>query len=137
MCFTPHIDYEVRPMKKFIQLSAAVVLVAALASCGTAAPATTSGGSPSASATAAQAERAVPDVTGMTYKEAYEALVKDDFFAQVVDETGATWTTGNPWDDVKVASTDPQAGTMTDVSHVKVTLQLTQAEYGSQTKAAK
>lgn len=124
-------------MKKLIQLSVSAILVAGLAACGTTAPANTSSESPSATATTAQAERAVPDVVGMTYKEAYETLVKDDFFAQLVDKTGATWITGSPWDDVKVSSTDPKAGTMTGESYVNVALEPTQEEYAAQTKAAK
>ena len=124
-------------MKKLIQLSVTAILVAGLAACGTTAPANTPGESPSASTSTAQEERAVPDVVGMTYKEAYETLVKDDFFAQLVDKTGATWITGSPWDDVKVASTDPAAGTMTGESYVNVALELTQEQYAAQTKAAK
>ncbi|MGO2540379.1 MAG: PASTA domain-containing protein [Specibacter sp.] len=123
-------------MKKFIQLSVAAILVAGLASCGTGAPVAAPSESPSTSAAAAQEQRAVPDVVGMTYKEAYEALVKDDFFAQLVDKTGATWVEGSPWADAKVGSTDPAAGTVTDVSYVNVALDLTQEEYAKQVKAA-
>lgn len=123
-------------MKKFIQLSVAAILVAGLAACGTDAPANTPSESASSPAATTQEERAVPDVVGMTYKEAYETLVKDDFFAQLVDKTGATWVEGSPWADVKVGSMDPAAGTMTDVSYVNVALELTQEEYAAQTKAA-
>lgn len=128
---------EVRPMKKLIQLSVTAILVAGLAACGTTAPANTTSESTSASASPAQEQRAVPDVVGMTYKEAYETLVKDDFFAQLVDKTGTTWITGSPWDDVKVASTDPKAGTMTGESYVNVALELTQEEYAAKTGATK
>ncbi|WP_157875105.1 PASTA domain-containing protein [Arthrobacter sp. PAMC 25486] len=123
-------------MKKFIQFSVAALLVAGLAACGTDAPATSPSESPSVTATTTQEQRAVPDVVGMTYKEAYETLVKDDFFAQLVDKTGATWVEGSPWADAKVASTDPAAGTMTDESYVNVALEPTQEEYAAQTKAA-
>lgn len=123
-------------MKKFIQFSAAAILVAGLAACGTDAPGTAPSASPSTSTASTQEQRAVPNVVGMTYKEAYETLVKDDFFAQLVDETGATWVEGSPWADVKVASTDPEAGTMTDASYVNVALELTQAEYAELTKTA-
>lgn len=131
------VNKKVRLMKKFIQLSITAIVVAGLAACGTTAPANTSSEAPSSAAITAQAERAVPDVVGMTYKEAYETLVKDDFFAQLVDKTGASWTTGSPWDDVKVASTVPKAGTMTGESYVKVALELTQEEYAVQSEAAK
>ncbi|WP_425861133.1 hypothetical protein [Arthrobacter sp. TWP1-1] len=124
-------------MKKFIQLSVAAILIAGLAACGTDAPSTTPSESASTTAAATQEKRAVPDVVGMTYKEAYETLVKDDFFAQLVDKTGATWVEGSPWADAKVGSMDPAAGTMTDVSYVNVALELTQEEYAAQTKAAK
>lgn len=73
----------------------------------------------------------------MTYQEAYETLVKDDFFAQLVDKSGATWVEGSPWADAKVGSTDPAAGTVTDVSYVNVALELTQEEYAKQAEAAK
>lgn len=132
--------YEVRPMKKFITLSAAALLLAGLAGCGSAAStpgSSDSSSSSSSSSSSAQAERAVPDVVGMTYKEAYGVLVKDEFYAQLVDPQGATWLTGNPWDDVKVASTDPVAGTMTDVSYINVALDLTQDEYAAETKTEK
>jgi len=124
-------------MKKIIQLSAAAILVATLAACGTNAPAATSSGTPSETTAATQAKRAVPNVVGMTYQEAYETLVKENFFAQLVDKTGARWIEGNPWADAKVASTDPAAGTMTDASYVKVALTVTQEEYAKQVKAAK
>lgn len=123
-------------MKKIIQLSVAAILVAGLASCGTGAPVAAPNESSSTSAAATQEQRAVPDVVGMTYKEAYEALVKDEFFAQLVDKSGATWVEGSPWADAKVGSTDPAAGTVTDVSYVNVALELTQEEYAKQVKAA-
>lgn len=123
-------------MKKIIQFSVAAVLVAGLAACGTTAPATAPSESPDTSAAATQEQRAVPDVVGMTYQEAYGTLVKDDFFAQLVDKTGATWVEGSPWADAKVGATDPAAGTMTDVSYVDVALELTQEQYAAQTKAA-
>ena len=126
-----------RPMKKLVHMSVAAILVAGLAGCGTAATATNPSESSSASPTATQEKRAVPNVVGMTYQRAYETLVKDDFFAQLVDETGATWVEGSPWADAKVGSTDPAAGTMTDTSYVNVALELTQEEYAAQTKAAK
>lgn len=124
-------------MKKFLKFSVAAILLAGLAGCGTASTATSSNDAPSASTTATQEKRAVPNVVGMSYKEAYETLVKDDFFAQLVDKTGATWIEGSPWADAKVGSTDPAAGTMTDTSYVNVALELTQEEYAAQTKAAK
>ncbi|WP_181034175.1 PASTA domain-containing protein [Arthrobacter sp. GMC3] len=124
-------------MKKFIQFSVAAVLIAGLSACGTSAPSAAPSNEASASPTATQAKRAVPDVVGMTYKEAYNTLVKGDFFAQPVDETGAKWVQGNPWDDVKVVSTDPAAGTMTDTSYVNVTFNMTQAAYADLSKAAK
>jgi len=125
-------------MKKFIQFSVAAVLVAGLAACGTGGPGAAPSETPSATSSApAQAERAVPDVAGMTYSEAYNALVGEDFFAKLVDETGAEWTTGNPWADVTVKSTDPAAGTMSDASYINVTLTVTQDEYAKQTQAAK
>lgn len=113
------------------------MLMAGLAGCGTDVPGAAPSESASPSAASTQEQRAVPNVVGMTYKEAYETLVKDDFFAQLVDETGATWVEGSPWADVKVASTDPAAGTMTDLSYVNVALELTQAEYAELTKTAK
>ncbi|SEE42275.1 PASTA domain-containing protein [Arthrobacter alpinus] len=124
-------------MKKFIQFSVLAMVVAGLAACSTNVPTTIPDAAPSASATSTASKRPVPDVVGLSYKEAYETLVKDDFYAQLVDETGSTWTTGSPWNDVKVASTDPAAGTITDVSYVNVQLEITQAEYAEQTKAAK
>ena len=126
-------------MKKLIHLSVAAILVAGLAGCGSATNGTetTPSESQSASSTTTQEQRAVPNVVGMTYQEAYETLVKDDFFAQLVDKTGATWIEGSPWADAKVGSTDPAAGTMTDSSYVNVALELTQEEYAAQTKAAK
>jgi len=124
-------------MKKLIQFSVAAMLVAGLAACGTTTPGATPSETPSSASSPAAAQRAVPNVVGMTYKEAYETLVKEDFFAQPVDKAGAKWTTGNPWADVKVASTDPAAGTMTDVSYVNVALEPTQDEYAAQAKAAK
>lgn len=123
-------------MKKLIQLSVAALLLAGLASCGTDAPSATPSESSGTSSGATQSERAVPDVVGMSYKDAYETLVKDDFFAQLVDQKGDTWVTGSPWADAKVASTDPAAGTMTGVSYVNVALELTQDEYAAQAEAA-
>lgn len=124
-------------MKKFIQFSAALVLVAGLAACGTGGPGASPSETPSSTAAAAQEERAVPDVAGMTYSEAYNALVGEDFFAKLVDEKGVEWTTGNPWADVTVKSTDPAAGTMSSASYVNVTLTVTQDEYAKQTESAK
>ncbi|ALV45092.1 hypothetical protein MB46_05820 [Arthrobacter alpinus] len=124
-------------MKKFIQFSVLAMVVAGLAACSTNVPTTIPGAAPGASATSTASKRPVPDVAGLSYKEAYETLVKDDFYAQLVDKTGSTWTTGSPWNDVKVASTDPAAGTITDVSYVNVQLEISQAEYAEQTKAAK
>lgn len=122
-------------MKKLISLSFAAILLAGLSACGTDS-ATTPRSAPSATAAAAQEERAVPDVVGMTYSEAYNALVGEDFFAKLVDESGAEWTTGNPWADVTVKSTDPSAGTMSADSYINVTLTVTQAEYAKQSEAA-
>ncbi|MHA7178004.1 hypothetical protein ACX80D_15265 [Arthrobacter sp. Sr24] len=124
-------------MKKLVHLSVAAILVASLAGCGSAAGTSSPSESASSSSAATQEKRAVPNVVGMTYQEAYETLVKDDFFAQLVDKTGATWIEGSPWADAKVGSTDPAAGTMTDSSYVNVALDLTQEEYAAQTKAAK
>lgn len=124
-------------MKKLVHLSVAAILVAGLAGCGSAAATSSPSESASSSSAATQEQRAVPNVVGMTYQEAYETLVKDDFFAQLVDKTGATWVEGSPWADATVGSTDPAAGTMTDSSYVNVALELTQEEYAAQTKAAK
>lgn len=124
-------------MKKFIQFSVALVLVAGLAACGTGAPGASPSETPSSTAAAAQEERAVPDVAGMSYSEAYNALVGEDFFAKLVDEKGVEWTTGNPWADVTVKSTDPAAGTMSSASYVNVTLTVTQDDYAKQTESAK
>ena len=124
-------------MKKFIQFSVAVVLVAGLAACGTDGSGTSSSETPSTTAAAAPEQRAVPDVVGMTYSEAYNALVGEDFFAKLVDESGAEWTTGNPWADVTVKATDPAAGTMSSASYINVTLTVTQDEYAKQTESAK
>ncbi|WP_449372635.1 PASTA domain-containing protein [Arthrobacter psychrolactophilus] len=123
-------------MKKFIQLSLAALLIAGLSACGSTAPATSSSDTASVSAAATQEKRAVPDVVGMSYKEAYETLVKDDFFAQLKDENGENWTEGSPWADVTIATMDPAAGTMTDESYVDLTLTVTQDEYAKSTKAA-
>lgn len=120
-------------MKKIIQFSAAALLVAGLSACsGTAAPQE----SPAASSPAAQEERAVPNVVGMSYREAYESLLKDDFFAQLVDETGAPWLTGSPWEDLKIAATDPAAGTMSSDSFINVVPEKTQEEYAATLKTA-
>lgn len=123
-------------MKKLIQLSLAALLIAGLSACGSSAPAATSSDASNTSSAATQEKRAVPDVVGMTYKEAYEALVKDDFFAQLKDSSGATWVTGSPWADAEIATMDPAAGTMTDESYVDLTLTVTQEEYAKLTKAA-
>lgn len=123
-------------MKKFIQLSLAALLIAGLSACGSTAPATRSSDTASVSATAAQEKRAVPDVVGMTYKEAYETLVKDDFFAQLKDDNGDNWIAGSPWADVEIATMNPAAGTMTDESYVDLTLTVTQDEYTQLSKAA-
>lgn len=123
-------------MKKFIQLSLAALLIAGLSACGSTAPASSSSETASVSAAATQEKRAVPDVVGMTYKEAYETLVKDDFFAQLKDENGENWIVGSPWADVEIATMDPAAGTMTDESYVDLTLTVTQDEYAKLTKVA-
>lgn len=124
-------------MKKFIQFSVAAVLVAGLAACGTGGPGASSSETSSTPASAVQEQRLVPDVAGMSYSEAYNALVGEDFFAKLVDEKGVEWTTGNPWADVTVKSTDPAAGTMSSASYVNVTLTVTQDDYAKQTESAK
>ncbi len=136
MNFAGERNEEVRPMKKLISLSVAAILLAGLSACGSDSSATPSD-APSTTAAAAQDERAVPDVVGMTYDKAYNALVGEDFFAKLVDENGDEWITGNPWADVTVKSTDPAAGTMSDASYVNVTLTVTQDEYAKQTETAK
>ncbi|MDD0857933.1 hypothetical protein NHF46_09535 [Arthrobacter alpinus] len=59
---------------------------------------------------AVQEKREVPDVAGMTYSEAYNARVSEDFFAKLVDDTGVEWTTGKPGDLCRAGQHAPQRG---------------------------
>lgn len=117
-------------MKRIISAALAAAVVAVLTGCGAGqAPASAVRDVATASATPSQAARAVPDVSGKSIIDARSTLWHANFNpVTVVGRDGKHWGNTAPDEMLKVVSSKPAAGEMTDATQIEVTVNMTEAE---------
>lgn len=115
-------------MKRYISAVLAVILIAALTACGGGAQQAASSPSPAKTYT-------VPDVAGQKFQEARTTVLKD-FVVRVVGKDGKDWLEMYPDKTATIVSTKPAAGTVTDQSEIKVTVNVAEAEVKAAREAA-
>jgi len=117
-------------MKRLISAVLTALVVASLAACGSgqqaAAPAPST---QTPTPTKTQAMRAVPDVTGKPFLDARSTLWHADFNpVTFVGPDGKKWGNSAPDEMLKVVSSKPAAGQMTDATTIEVTVDMTEGQ---------
>ncbi|HEX9089668.1 MAG TPA: PASTA domain-containing protein [Arthrobacter sp.] len=115
-------------MKRYISAVLAATLIVGLTACGGGTPVARTAPTSSVSATPAPTSRPVPDVAGKTFPEARKILNKAGFYGSAWDKDGKKWGSIPPDDAVKVTSTTPAAGTVTDTDEIHIQVAVTEAE---------
>ncbi|MBT2555620.1 PASTA domain-containing protein [Arthrobacter sp. ISL-5] len=114
-------------MKHYISAVLAATFIAGLTACGGGAQ-EASPSTASASATPTRTARAIPDLARKSFTDAQDTLRGDGFVVSIVGKNGTEWT-GGVDDTVKVVSTVPAAGEVTNATDIAVTVNITQDEF--------
>ena len=74
-------------------------------------------------------ERAIPDVSGLSYGAAVRVLRASRFTAIVVGSDGERWEEETPTGTVVMSGTNPAIGTVTDAEEIELLVEVTEGEY--------
>ncbi|WP_180987243.1 PASTA domain-containing protein [Arthrobacter sp. AFG20] len=119
-------------LKRIRSISAAAVLVAAMAGCGSAG--TPAGNTTNVASPASDAKKTVPDLTGKSFPVANNLLNNDGLSGVAFGKDGKEWKSRYP-EDANVLSSVPAAGSSTDEELIRLNIDMNEADVIAAAKA--